>query len=422
MSVLFSPVGNSDPWRSGRDGAMLHIVRHFKPSKVVLFFTESLWEDDEKRQGHKHYDWEDIIQSVSPQSVVQIIVEPIKNAQDFDVYKEKFHKYIKSIEKEHPDTNILLNVTSGTPQMEATLCLEYIVYPENKSCIQVMTPEKGSNANLSHSQPETYTDMLKTVNLNEEGNEPRFKEIEIISFREAMMRSQILRLIDNYDYEAALSIITEQKSFRNKKMIINDLAQMTNDIKSHKVFKEINEKYTDRDLKKVLFHYLILKLRFDRGDFAEVLIRVKSIAEYIAEYYIKKTYPDIIKYREGKPILDIDNEGFECKYKLYLKNQGKKTDYIKDTLGLPAYVDILSMLDTNTSITKELRHVLNINGYRNSIAHRLEPISLNGKSERKKINNAVNAIKILTEEVFIDVDPNDFDFLEYKNNQIRENI
>lgn len=57
MTVLFSPVGNSDPWRSGRDGAMLHIVRYFKPKKVVLFFTETLWLGKFQGQGHQEYEW-----------------------------------------------------------------------------------------------------------------------------------------------------------------------------------------------------------------------------------------------------------------------------------------------------------------------------------------------------------------------------
>lgn len=41
MKVLFSPIGNSDPWSNDRDGAMLHIVRHYKPDVVVLFLLKA---------------------------------------------------------------------------------------------------------------------------------------------------------------------------------------------------------------------------------------------------------------------------------------------------------------------------------------------------------------------------------------------
>lgn len=40
MKVLFSPIGNSDPWSNDRDGAMLHIVRHYQPDIVVLFLLK----------------------------------------------------------------------------------------------------------------------------------------------------------------------------------------------------------------------------------------------------------------------------------------------------------------------------------------------------------------------------------------------
>ena len=53
MKVLFSPIGNSDPWSNDRDGAMLHIVRHYQPDIVVFFFTESIWEGNKNIPGRK---------------------------------------------------------------------------------------------------------------------------------------------------------------------------------------------------------------------------------------------------------------------------------------------------------------------------------------------------------------------------------
>lgn len=269
MSVLFSPVGNSDPWRSGRDGAMLHIIRHYKPKKVVLFFTESLWEGNDIRYGHKNYDWETIIHAVSPNTEVSKIIRKIDNAQDFDSFKEEFHYSINTIEQQYPEEEILLNVTSGTPQMEATLCLEYIVYPDSKKCIQVSTPEKSSNANLSYANPQNTLEQLENVNHNESLSEARFKEIEIISFREAMIRSQLLSLIDNYDYEGALNLINLQKSFRNKRKLVQILDEITQNIKTHKVFPDIQNKYSDETQAKLLFHFLLLQMRYNRGDIAE---------------------------------------------------------------------------------------------------------------------------------------------------------
>ena len=45
MKVLFSPIGNTDPWSNERDGAMLHIVRHYRPEKSFCFYRKYMvWE------------------------------------------------------------------------------------------------------------------------------------------------------------------------------------------------------------------------------------------------------------------------------------------------------------------------------------------------------------------------------------------
>ena len=39
--ILFSPVGGTDPVSENnyRDGSMLHICRHYKPDKVILYLS-----------------------------------------------------------------------------------------------------------------------------------------------------------------------------------------------------------------------------------------------------------------------------------------------------------------------------------------------------------------------------------------------
>ena len=34
--ILFSPIGNTDPITNNYDGAMLHIIREYRPDKVYL--------------------------------------------------------------------------------------------------------------------------------------------------------------------------------------------------------------------------------------------------------------------------------------------------------------------------------------------------------------------------------------------------
>ena len=48
MKVLFSPVGGTDPITNFRDGAMLHICRHYQPDKVYLYLSKEMCELHDK--------------------------------------------------------------------------------------------------------------------------------------------------------------------------------------------------------------------------------------------------------------------------------------------------------------------------------------------------------------------------------------
>ncbi|EGQ0309665.1 type III-A CRISPR-associated CARF protein Csm6 [Staphylococcus pseudintermedius] len=420
MKVLFSPIGNTDPWNHNYDGAMLHIVRHYKPEYVYLYFTESIWKGTERIPGRKSFDWESIVQSVSPTTKVKLIIENITHEHDFDSYKETFHDHIQQIRDSHDEPEILLNVTSGTPQMESTLCLEYITYPEQKLCIQVAAPDPSNNGMRHFANPNRQLEELAEVNQRELNAATRSRVINIISFREAMIRSQLKELIKHYDYEAAYHLINENPEFRNSKILKEELLALTKQIKTHTVFPEIMEKYTNKDLQKVLLHYLLLNMRYKRQDVAETLIRVKSIAEYILRYYIDQKWPGFIIDKKGKPYITHNtskNSALVGKYKLYLLQQGKNFD-AKYTVSLPAYIDIIVALDQKSPFLNASQSIININDLRNSIAHQLEPLKLESKKNMEKIKKAVEAIPTMISHSFPDMRKEDFDFLEYKNEKL----
>ena len=62
-------------------------------------------------------------------------------------------------------------------------------------------------------------------------------------------------------------------------------------------------------------------------------------------------------------------------------------------LGLPAFIDILTVLEPNSKLLKEVNAVNDINGLRNSIAHNLETLDLDKNKNYKKIMLSVEAIK-----------------------------
>ena len=45
--------------------------------------------------------------------------------------------------------------------------------------------------------------------------------------------------MNNYDYEGALNLVSDQKSFRNGKLLRKRLLELTNQIKTHEVFQKL---------------------------------------------------------------------------------------------------------------------------------------------------------------------------------------
>lgn len=381
MYVLFSPIGNSDPWRGQRDGAMLHIVRHYKPKKVVLYFTKSIFEGDKPTNGHKLFDWEYIIQQVSPSTFVELIIDDVENPSDYDVYKEVFHEAITKLHTDYKKETVLLNVTSGTPQMSATLCLEYITYSESKLAVQVVNPEKKSNAEKEYDPPLLVSESLKIVNELEQNEKPRYSEIKILSFREAMWKTMTQELLSCYDYVGAREIFKQLK----KDMAVKLLSEKIEEINNQRIFSDIDKRYDSYNLKKILCQFLILQMRFDQKHYSDVLIRIKSITEFLCQEYLIQQR---IVRRNFDKYIEVDN--YE-----YVKSVHKDVNG-RILKNLHSYIDILEYNNINPTLLNYSKEVLLINDDRNKVAHNLEPLELTFPMLEK----AFNASKQLLKAVF----------------------
>ena len=137
--ILFSCVGKSDPVRDMFDGPLLHIVRHYRPGKVYLYYTKEVADSREN-----------IVKSLEPFNVqIDEVFSSIEDAHDFDIYIKDFSDIIARINDENDGCELLLNVSSGTPQMISTLCMEVVTSKFKLKPVQVSTPSKSSNAGKS---------------------------------------------------------------------------------------------------------------------------------------------------------------------------------------------------------------------------------------------------------------------------------
>lgn len=425
MKVLFSPVGYTDPWRNNHDAAMLHIVRHYQPEKVVLFFSQSLWRDyqveDKIFQGHQHYHWEKIVQEVSPGTQVEIKIEAIARPNDFDAYKELFRQYLKQIRQDYPMGEILLNITSGTPQMNATLCLEYVTNSKSMRCIQVSTPNKATNAQTSYDKPEYQELDFESVNQQELQSLPRYQEAEIITFRETMIKNELRSLVDAYDYQAAYFLLQQNKSIiKNANKIEKELTRIIEGIQTHTIFTELKV-YKNYALQKILHHYLILEMRYRRRDDAEVLIRLKSIAEFVLNQYFQKNYRQFFHFGVNKTTLNLTQQEFKQVYESYLQEKNIPF-YPTKALSLVDYANCLSILSAPITLIQQVEIILKMNDLRNQIAHNLEPLRLSTNQERQVLINAKKALNEMIKVVYPEVKEEVFSLFMQFNQMIKEEL
>ena len=202
-TVLFSPIGMTDPIRGNYDGPFLHILRHYKPQKTYLFLTAEVCEYDTADDRYAL-----LANRVCP--ACQIVKQPrpnFTNPHDYKTADEQIRAALGDVIAQNPNARILVNVTSSTSQITAAL----YVYAasslvRNITLIQVETPQKKSN--LSQPVPKNFDIEAEWQNnFDNLTDDPDIKnrctEITPQNVRHTVLCDTIASHIDNFDYKAA---------------------------------------------------------------------------------------------------------------------------------------------------------------------------------------------------------------------------
>lgn len=220
-SVLFSPIGITDPIRGGFDGPMLHIVRHYQPDTVLFFLTS------EMAAVESAYGWnEKMAKAIVPGIHVENILTGIEDASSFSACFSAYESYLSEISKHYPNTRVLLNISSGTPQMIAALCVLASSMPSHMLPIQVKTPEKRANSNVTHDKP---TDDISSLLENLFDHDPgchtinRCVEISLSSYVKNDLKQKIFLLIERGSYQTAFELADANKGYFNSPMLTTAL-------------------------------------------------------------------------------------------------------------------------------------------------------------------------------------------------------
>ena len=204
--VLFSPIGKTDPTRGGYDGPFLHILRWKQPSKAYLFMTAEICEYDSLDDRYQK-----LAKRVCPSCQIEKIKKKkLTDPSNFDIFYSQYEEILTSIHLKNPDADILVNVSSGTPQMISTLNLLCTVSKLPLTPVQVKSPEHAGNMSKSVSSDydiEKEWDSDKD-NCTDGSAANRCKEITSQNNELALIaRVSAKNMIERYQYDDAEQLL-----------------------------------------------------------------------------------------------------------------------------------------------------------------------------------------------------------------------
>ena len=383
MKVLISAVGDTDPIRNFHDGALVHIARKYRPDKIIIVFSE--------RTISKKDDIEKVIRSIDSEYLPEIVYhEPIILNNEVHIFDTMYDQFESIIQQYYTkDDELLLNLSSATPQVKAALFIINRLSEINVKAIQVPTPVNDSNENVPHDNVEDIDILIDTNEDNVEDFVDRTLEDESEKFLHALMKKTLRDFIKKYDYKASLEIANQLPDFPGLKDCRKKLQDIVDSLDRQAVPQVLQKKKWSEEQKKVLNAYLTIDLQKERGNFSEGLIRIKNLTEFILDDYIENRYPGF-----------LDNYA---------------NDSVKYYIGIWDYDKILQE-KREWILHNKIKPILRMNKTRNTIAHKLDSLD---SEELKQLGPVLKALKGLIKEQY-QLTEKDFNFYKDFNKELLE--
>ena len=315
--VLFCPVGMTDPYRDCYEGPSLQINRYYMPQKIYLFYTKEIAEvakSDDRFKSALGIQTHNLRPEKDPPEILEFFYPELGDPSDFDALNIPYMECLDKIIADNPDAEILINISSGTPQMESTACLIGVTRYREKDyrLIQVKNPSKTSGRRQAHQYTYSEEEVLSLLD-NEPGADNRCSEPPVAFFEETMRREQFEKFLTRYDYFGAAGVVDQYP-----RAFPEPVRRITAHMKGRSVFdymnadkvlkKEDTEAFSffpvrNMDYRKIYEFYLCTYIRFLQQDWHDYLLRLSPLLTSLLEFYLQKSYSfDVasISSREGE--------------------------------------------------------------------------------------------------------------------------
>ena len=423
MSILISAVGTTDPISNNRDAALLHIARTYRPEQIVLVYSEEMLIKRDLIEKALFS-----IKDYHPEVIIESTV--LKNTEVY-LFDRMYEVMGQIIEKySGAEHQLILNLSSGTPQIISALFALNRINDYNTQAIQVATPNKSANRKYVPLSREDEQKLFDENEDNQKDYEDRTIKDEAEKFNQSLIKRHLRNLIFSYDYLAAEELVARKeynkllskKKLYRLRVILKDLVSV---FKKQTTLFEIKELPILDVEKTALNYYLLIEILNKRGQVADVLIKSKSLVEFIIEERLKKNYPTLIKYKEKLPKLNEEHQDFK-EILSYLDREYKKSqngsDEEKDdysptsTLNLISYTKILEFYNSCPELIESLRVFISLNNERNKVAHGLSEINANLVNS-KKLSQTIESLRFIMQDTY-DIDDKYFAFYEELNREM----
>lgn len=328
------------------------------------------------------------------------------------------------------DNEIILNLSSGTPQIISALFALNRINDYNTQAIQVATPKKGANREY---KPLTDSEIDALIVENQDNNVDfvdRSIKDKSEKFTQALVKRHLRSLIASFDYQAAEAIINrkEYNKLLSKKRIayirekLNDFSRV---FKNQSILSDILSFPLDDSQKKALNYYLMIDVLKEREHIADVLIKAKSLAEFVIEETIKKDHEGLIVFDGNLPKLNpdfpdceaiLDDIDKKMKKSRGIEDTEERIFSVQSTLNLLSYLNILEFYEYDSQLQTAINGILSLNGERNKVAHGLSEIDTRLLS-RKKLKQLSENLRLLLIDC-LGIDSSYFNFYDKQNEEL----
>lgn len=423
MKILISAVGTTDPISNNHDAALLHIARNYKPDKIVLVYSQEMLVKQDLINK--------VLLSIEDYNPIIEIDSTILNNDEVFLFDKMYEVMGLIVQKyTNDDDEIILNLSSGTPQIISALFALNRINDYNTQAIQVATPKKGANREY---KPLTDSEIDALI-LENQDNSVDFVDRSIKDksekFTQALVKRHLRSLIASFDYQAAEAIINrkEYNKLLSKKRIayirekLNDFSHV---FKNQSILSDILSFPLDDSQKKALNYYLMIDVLKEREHIADVLIKAKSLAEFVIEETIKKDHEGLIVFDGNLPKLNPDFPDCEAILddidKKMKKSRGiddteERIFSVQSTLNLLSYLNILEFYEYDSQLQTAINGILSLNGERNKVAHGLSEIDTRLLS-RKKLKQLSENLRLLLVEC-LGIDSSYFNYYDKQNEEL----